>query len=346
MRRDARLALGLLTLIAAGCQAGTPQPPGAAYEGDAFTFTEIRDGVYHARGTGSMVVGANAAVIVNEHDVLLVDSHMTPAAAWALLRELQAITDKPVRYVVNTHFHFDHVHGNQIFGDDVEVIGHEFTREMIAGGGSASGRAWDAFVGPLPEQVAELRARAEAAPDDQELQHQLAIQENYLAATNSVEAVAPTTTLAQRMTLFRGGREIRLIFFGRGHTGGDVVVHLPEEGVLITGDLLTEGLPYMGDGYPREWIETLEQLKPLAFDVVLPGHGQAFTDRAKIDYLQAYLMDLWRQVVALHAQGVSAEDAAAQIDMRAHGDHFTINSVGVNPHAVMRMYGLMEGTER
>ena len=96
------------------CDTQMPRPPGAEYEGDAFTFHRIQDDIYHAIGTGNLTAGANAAIIINENDVLLVDSHISPAAAWALLRELQPITDKPVRYVVNTHFHFDHVHGNQI----------------------------------------------------------------------------------------------------------------------------------------------------------------------------------------------------------------------------------------
>ena len=106
-------------------------PPGAVWEGEAFTFHKVRDDIYHAVGTGSLTVGCNGSVIINENDILLVDSHMTPAASWALMKELENITDKPVRYVVNTHFHFDHAHGNQTFGDDVEIIGHKYTREQL-----------------------------------------------------------------------------------------------------------------------------------------------------------------------------------------------------------------------
>ncbi len=88
-------------------------PPGAVWEGEAFTFQQVRDDIYHAVGTGNLTIGCNGSVIINENDVLLVDSHMTPAASWALLKELKSITHKPVRYVVNTHFHFDHAHGNR-----------------------------------------------------------------------------------------------------------------------------------------------------------------------------------------------------------------------------------------
>ena len=101
------------------------RPAGALHNGPAFRFTKIADDIYHARGTGALNVGTNSVVIINEADVMLVDSHISPAAAWVLLDELKTITRKPVKYVVNTHFHFDHAHGNQVFPPDVEVIGHD-----------------------------------------------------------------------------------------------------------------------------------------------------------------------------------------------------------------------------
>jgi glyoxylase-like metal-dependent hydrolase (beta-lactamase superfamily II) len=81
------------------------------------------------------------------------------------------------------------------------------------------------------------------------------------------------------MTLYSGSREIQIRFLGRAHTGGDVVVFLPREKVVITGDFLTAALSNMSDGYVDEWVDTLENLKKLDFEVVLPGHGEAFTDR-------------------------------------------------------------------
>lgn len=350
------LSLILAALVAVGCQPTTPPletetapPPGADYEGQAFTFHKIQEGIYHAVGTGTLAVGCNGAIIINPDDVLVVDSHMTPAAAWALLEELKSITSKPVRYVVNTHFHFDHLHGNQTFPEEVEIIGHEFTREMVVTGKSKSGRAYDLYIGTLPERIKELARELEATTDREERsekEKQLAYLRNFKVATDSVQPTPPNTTLTRRMTLYRGGREIRLLFFGRGHTGGDVVVHLPQEKVLISGDLLTEGVPYMGDGYLKEWADTLEHLKDLDFDVVLPGHGQAFPNREKIDYLQAYLRDLLEKTVEMHTQGVPAEEAAKQIDMRSHAEHFPqITEVGVNPHAVLRVYELFEANQ-
>ena len=288
-------------------------PPGAVWEGEAFTFHKVRDDIYHAVGTGNLTVGCNGSVIINENDVLLVDSHMTPAASWALLKELKNITDKPVRYVVNTHFHFDHAHGNQTFGDDVEIIGHEFTREQLVSG-AIDGRP---CLGPVRGRIARSyqgnRKQAPAidatdADAEAELRKQVTVLKHYQDATNAVVPTPPTITLTKRMTLIRGGREIQLLFFGRGHTGGDVVVYLPQERVVATGDLLTGGLGYLGNAYLKEWADTLEEVKNLDFDVVLPGHGTAFEDIEKIDHFQAYLRDLWTKIVAKHEAGVSEEE--------------------------------------
>lgn len=292
-------------------------PPGSDFQGPAYTFEQVTGDVWQARGTGNLVVGANAAIVVNRDDVLLVDSHISPAAASALLAELDSVTDKPVRHVVNTHFHFDHAHGNQIYPPEVEVIGHEFTREMLAGGGSV-GRTYQSFLEPFSELPGFTEGQRGLVP------------------------TPPNTTLSERMTLYRGGREIRLYFFGRGHTGGDVVVHLPAERVLITGDLLLETIPFMGDGFPRDWVETLEELKGLDFDVIVPGHGPPFRDRAKIDHLQAYLRDLWDRAAAARASGLTAEEAAARLDMTDHAEHYpSIEGPGAPLTAVERIYELL-----
>ena len=335
-----------LTVMAAFARQAVP-PPGARYTGPAFTFNKIQDDVYHAVGTGALTVGCNTAVIVNADEVMVVDSHISPAAAWALVEEIKTLTPKRVRYVVNTHFHFDHAHGNQVFPPDVEIIGHEFTREMLAAGKSKSGRSYENFIGGIPARIDTLKKQIAATSDAEEratLTGQLTMLENHRTATDAVTPVPPTVTMNHTMTLHRGGREIRLMFLGRGHTGGDVVVFLPRERVVITGDLLTAGVAYLGDGYLSEWPATLERLKALDFDTVLPGHGQAFAGKARLDYFGDYLRDFWTQAGTLHRAGVSAEEAARRIDMRAHSPHFSdIKDVGVSPHGVYRAYELIEG---
>jgi glyoxylase-like metal-dependent hydrolase (beta-lactamase superfamily II) len=332
-------------------QRSSPRPPGSNYSGKAFTFNKIADGVYHAVGTGNLVVMSNAAVIEGDSDVLVVDSHVTPGGAWALAEELREVTPKPIRYVVNSHFHFDHSHGNQIYGPDVSIIGHEFARAQMVAGKSLDSRAHEFFVGGVPNTIKNLEARLTAAKDDKErqtIESQLAVQRNHLEGTRAVKPTPPNVTLTQAMTLYRGSREIRILHLGRGHTGGDLIVHLPKERVIATGDLLVEGTSYMGDAYFTEWIDTIEALKALDFDTVLPGHGRAFTGKAKLDHWQAYLRDFWTQAQKFHKAGVGWEEAAKQVDLRGNAVNYpTIRAAGIVPnHGMLRAYELLDGKVR
>lgn len=346
------LVIGVLMLGAAlwqehrGAIAQSRTPAGTTHQGDAFRFNKVAEGVYHAVGTGALAVIGNGAVIVNDDDVVIVDDHVSPAAAWVLLEEVKRLTPKPVRYVINTHFHFDHAHGNQIFGAGVDIIGHEFTREMLTGGKSLQMPLYKSYVDPMPAQVETLRGRVAAEKDPAaraKLQTQLSVSENNLASQKELRTVPPNVTLRTEMTLFRGSREIQIKFLGRGHTGGDVVVFLPREKVVITGDFLTAALSNLSDSYPDEWVASLDALKKLDFTTVLPGHGEAFTDRAKIDYYQAYLRDVWTDVSRLKQQGVSADEAVKRIDLSRHKEHFpTTNNLGVPIIGVQRIYALLD----
>ena len=354
-QKGGRLMAAVLFALGAACgappaeEAGGGAPPGAeAHEGAAFEITEVRPGIWHAVGTGAMTVGANATVVDLGDSLLVVDSHITPAAAWVLLRELSPLTPKPVRYVVNTHFHFDHIHGNQVFGEEVEILGHEATYDIVARGGSVSGTAWDAFVTPLPERIAALEREHEAAAeaDRAALAGELAAMRAYRDALDAIRPVPPTITLDRRMTPHRGGREIQLLFLGRGHTAGDVAVFLPEARVLITGDLIPFGLPFMGDGYP-EWGDTIRRFLELDFDLVLPGHGPPFEDREKLERLAAYLDDFWAQTGVAHKAGVPAAEAAASLDLTSHAGHFPgITGPGAPQIAVERAYRVLDARDR
>src|SRR6185436_3876692 len=335
----------LITLGVAGVQSQR-QPAGTAHNGNAFRFNKVADGVYHAIGTGALTVVGNSSVIVNDDDVIVVDDHASPAAAWVLLEEIKTLTNKPVRTVINTHFHYDHAHGNQVFGKDVQIIGHEFTREMLTGGKSIEMPLYKNYVTGLPGQIATLKQRVAAEADaaaKARLQTQLQTAESNAASQAELKPTPPNVTLRTNMTLYRGEREIQIRYLGRAHTAGDVVVYMPKEKIVMTGDLLTSTLSNMSDAFVNEWVTTLDELKKLDFVTVMPGHGDAFTDKAKIDYFQAYLRDVWTEVTRLKQQGVSAEDAARRADLTKHKDHFpTITAPGVPLIAVNRIYDLLD----
>jgi glyoxylase-like metal-dependent hydrolase (beta-lactamase superfamily II) len=335
----------LITLGVAGIQSQR-QPAGTGHNGNAYRFNKVADGVYHAIGTGALTVVGNSSVIVNNDDVVVVDDHVSPAAAWVLLDEIKTLTNKPVRTVINTHFHYDHAHGNQIFDSNVAIIGHEFTREMLLGGKSIQMPLYRNYVTGLPNQIETLRQRVGAEADPARkamLQTQLQTAENNAASQAELKPTPPNVTLRTNMTLYRGDREIQIRFLGRAHTGGDVVVYLPKEKIVITGDMLTSALSNMSDAFVNEWVTTLDEVKKLDFVTVMPGHGEAFTDKAKIDYFQAYLRDVWTEVSRLKQQGVPAEEAAKRADLTKHKDHFpTITAPGVPLIAVTRIYELLD----
>jgi glyoxylase-like metal-dependent hydrolase (beta-lactamase superfamily II) len=202
------------------------------------------------------------------------------------------------------------------------------------------------YVTGLPTQIEGLKKQVASATDaaaKAKLQTQLHVTENNLASQKELKPTPPNVTLTNQMTLFRGKREIQIRFLGRGHTAGDVVVYLPNEKVVMTGDFLTAALSNMSDSFPNEWADSLDALKKLDFGTVLPGHGEAFTDKAKIDYFQAYLRDVWSEVSRLKQQGVSAEEASKRADLTKHKDHLPIQGPGVPLIGVQRIYTLLEG---
>jgi cyclase len=347
MRRLLTLAvlvsIGLITLAAQ-----SRKPAGTGHTGNAFRFNKVAEGVYHVVGTGNLAVVGNSSVIVNDDDVIVVDDHVSPAAAWVLLEEIKTITNKPVTTVINTHFHFDHAHGNQIFDNRVTIIGHEFTRQMLLGNSLAM-PLYKNYVTGLPAQIDDLKKRLATESDattQASLERQISVAENNLASQRELKPTPPNVTLTDHMTLYRGTREIQIRYLGRGHTAGDVVVLLPREKVVMTGDFLTAGLSNMSDSFPDEWVASLDALKKLEFDTVLPGHGEAFTDKAKIGYFQDYMRDVWTEVSRLKQQGVSAEDAAKRADLTKHSAHLPINGPGVPLLGVQRIYDLIDQRAR
>ena len=316
----------------------------------AYRFEELADGVHFAVGTGAMTVMSNALVIVNDDHVMLVDTSVSPAAARALVGQIaDELTDKPIRYVFNTHFHFDHAHGNQIFGSDVEIIGHEYVRRQHLSN-VLEQRTNRSFSAQIPGLIEQLEAQVGQTTDPAErsrLEAALRVQQAHWNAIQETVPTPPNVTYTDVMTVHKGGREVQLYHPGRGHTGGDTLVFLPEERIVFTGDFFLGSpgagrLAYMGDGFMDEWPASLERLKGLDFDLIVPGHGTPFREREQIVTFQSYLRDFWNQVSALRAEGLSAEEAGERLDMSAYGDHYGERALSVDPRAVTRAYELLQ----
>ena len=230
---------------------------------------------------------------MNDDDVVLVDSHVTPSKARDLIAAVKTLTTKPITALINSHYHFDHAHGNQEFSD-IPIIGHEFTHRKLATA-PLDDPGYKRGVAQVLSAMSRLGERIESAEDHTERQ-QLEAEGELLSAHlddwDEIAPVPPNVTMNDRLTLHRGTREIQVLFLGRAHTGGDVVVYFPQDKVVFTGDLALAGPSFLGDGYVDEWPETLENLKALDFDVFVPGHGAPIRDLRRIDLVQEYYQDL------------------------------------------------------
>ena len=193
------------------------------------------------------------------------------------------------------------------------------------------------------KQIAAQKDPRLKAALEKKLADTQAAQKDFVRDIAEIKPTPPTMTYNNRLILHRGGREIDLLFLGRGHTGGDTVVFLPKERIVCTGDLMESRIAFMGSAYFDEWLITLDALKRLDFTTDLPGHGAPFTSKGLITAFQSYLTDVLAQVAKLRAQGVSADEAAKRVDLTSHAKDFPdIEGVGAEVRGIRRVYAWMD----
>lgn len=313
-------------------------------------MTKITDTIYRADAAGSPGMNSTSWVFVNEADVLATDSEGSPASAKSLVAGIATVTKKPLRYLVDTHFHFDHAYGNAGLSPSVQVIGSDFTRRALLGPEARQGVTFKTYIEPMAGRDAELRKQVAAETDPQrkaKLQAQLSAQEATTAVyTGNFPLQAPTLTVSTSTSIWSGPKEFRIMFVGRAHTAGDVVVFVPSERVVATGDIVFKSIVgWQGDAFPNEHPATLEEVKKLDIEMLLPGHGDHVSGRANIDTvlgnMQAYLREQWRQTADAKTQGASPEEALKRLDLSkfrdAYGDGITPSLGGIR-----RIYDIID----
>ncbi|HTT39811.1 MAG TPA: MBL fold metallo-hydrolase [Burkholderiales bacterium] len=279
---------------------------------DLFELKPVADGVYAAIAAPRYKVNCNAAVILTDDGVVIVDSHSKPTAAYALYKQIQAVTRQPIRKVINTHFHWDHWQGNQVYAEanpDLEIISSQRTLENLTAPNAGSGGV--AFIekqlNSVPKEIEQLKAdilRAASAEQKARLESNLQQAEAYLDELKQMKPRLPNRTVASSVKLNERGREIEILLLGRGHTDGDVFIYLPKEKVVATGDALIDWMPFLNDGYPEDWVETLNALEKFDFTRAIPGHGDVLP-REHLAFFRGYLADLIAAVKSASADGAS-----------------------------------------
>lgn len=344
----------LVGLVACGAAAAWMMPgQSASAQGAAVKhrMTRITDTIYRADAPGTPGINSTSWVFINDADVLVTDSEGSPASARSLLEGVKSVTDKPVKYLVDTHFHIDHAYGNAALPSTIQVIGSDFTRKMLLGPEARQGVTFRNFTDPMPGRINTLRSQLAAETDAQKkatLQQQLSAAEASLAVyTGNFPLQAPSVTVSSAMSLWSGNKEFRIQWIGRAHTAGDLVVYVPSERAVASGDILFKSMVgWQGDAFPNDHPATLDNLKKLDLDLVLPGHGDHIQGRAAIDTaisnMQDYLREEWKQAAAAKSQGASADDALKKMDMARFTPAY---GQGVAPSlaAVRRIYEIIDG---
>lgn len=246
------------------------------------SFTEVGKDLWAYTAEGD----PNTGVIIGDDSVMVVDAQATPVAAQRVIDRVRSVTDKPIKYVVLSHYHAVRVLGASAYGAS-EIIASEKCRSMIHERGKED---WDSEYGRFPRL--------------------------FQAADTIPGLTWPTQTFADRMTVYLGKRRVDLMFLGRAHTAGDIVAWVPDQGVMFSGDIVEyHSACYCGDGHFKDWPRTLDAIAAMRPQALSPGRGDALVGEAKVQEALAltrdFLESTYRPVAAVALGGGSLKEAMA-----------------------------------
>ncbi|MBS21660.1 MAG: hypothetical protein CL739_06150 [Chloroflexi bacterium] len=243
-------------------------------------IVELETGVFARLHEGL----TNAGIIVGDESVLVIDSLRVPSFARDLIKDVKDITNKPIKFVIDTHSHWDHSWGNEEF-PDATIIGHKNCyAEMVD-----------------VEWNEQWRKKVTSSNDP------------WSEEGNIVNITPPNMTFETSMQMYFGGRELDLKYFGKAHTSGDIYIHLPNEKIVFTGDVAQDGgVPYLGDCYPVDWPETDNKLAALPIERFVSGHGPIGNHQA-LQGARDFIHNLVNSVKSAIADGQNATQASESV---------------------------------
>jgi glyoxylase-like metal-dependent hydrolase (beta-lactamase superfamily II) len=251
----------------------------ADLEAKTVSFDRLSDNAYAYTAEGD----PNTGVIIGDDAVMVIDTQATPVMAQDVIRRIREVTDKPIRYVLLSHYHAVRVLGASAYGAE-DVIASEDTRDLIVERGEQDKAS---EIGRFPR----LFRNVESVPPG---------------------LTWPTLTFRGRMTVWLGSLEVQLLQLGRGHTKGDTVAWLPQQKILFSGDLVEfDATPYAGDAYFEDWPATLDALAALGPEKLVPGRGAALQTSAQVQAglagTRAFVSELYASVKASSASGADLQ---------------------------------------
>lgn len=301
----------------------------AATDPAALEIVPLADGVYAAvrPHEPGLMFDANNLLVVNDDDVVVVDANVSAASTKEVIAALRKLTNKPVRYVVHTHGHDDHVVGDAAWREaypGVELVGHPATLEDAPTEGKANR---DGLLAYAPEGITMLRdalaketSLAGGPITDEErrsIARDLFLVERYVAEVPTTRFALPTLTVDSKLVLRRGARTIEILA-APAHTRADLAVWLPNERILATGDAVVAPVPLVGaKSRVKEWGATLAGFVALEPAIVLPGHGPIQRDLAYLKLNAELFASIWEQVGAAVGRGETLDQVRKSVDLKS-----------------------------
>jgi glyoxylase-like metal-dependent hydrolase (beta-lactamase superfamily II) len=300
--------------------------------------TKLTEGVYeiqHAQGGGG-----NTTVIIGDRQVLVVDTGFLPSAAREDIAQIRQWTNKPVSFVLNTHFHNDHNLGNRIYMDAfpaLTIIAQVETKKEMDrfGPGSLMREEKDSYgirqtVKKMLDSGKTDDGKVLTEDEKKQLKDLLARQAVMIEELKGLKFQSATLTFEHGFSVDLGNREVQLKFLGRGNTSGDAVAYLPKEKILVAGDLVDLPLPNVLDGYPSEWAHTLQKLAELDANTIVPGHGPILHDKSYILLLRDLLQSAVDQMneklrQTAPAMFLTVDDVKSSVDLTPFRQRFAGN---------------------
>lgn len=296
---------------------------------------EIAPSVYEFFETRlNPIVSSNVIAVIGTESVLVFDTGHHPQITRKIISDIKRITDKPVRYVVVSHWHDDHWVGNEEFAKafpNAQVIAHGFTADRM-NDRKAAFRS-DACKTELIDQSKPLRERlasgkrADGTPlteaTRQRLQNFIEAFDVHLGECDEMVFRGADRRVDKSLTLDLGGRHVELKFLGRANTAGDLVAYLPESKTVLTGDVVVHPFPFATHSYISEWAKVLRALERMDVTRIVPGHGPVLTDKQYIRDLAEVFETIEKQARAAYYRGMTADQLREKIDVTALAERFS-----------------------
>lgn len=282
------------------------------YRSTHFSLHPLTGGVTAVIASEAGAAVGNAGLIELGGQIVVFDTFMTPLAAFDLQRAVKELFGRAPTLVVNSHYHNDHIWGNQVFEGSAPIVSTIRTRELIA---TAGKEEYDYFSSNSAQRLAALRAEYREAEEGQraELLFWAGYYERLLEALPTLNVVMPDLTFDDRMDIYGGGRKAELIAFESAHSENDAILYLPQEGIVFMSDLLFVGChPYLADGNALKFLEALKEIEKLDATCFVPGHGAVGT-RDDLALMIAYIEQCLQLAQEIRQAGETSQENIAAL---------------------------------